>query len=87
MRLVQIFARNLKAVRRKKRMTHAQLASAAKLSTSYLSMLEHATRTPALETIDALARGLGVSPLALIDPETAPRSERHARAAPRRSVA
>lgn len=86
MSLIQVFAQNLKAVRHAKGMTHAQLARRAKVSTSYLSMLEHATRTPALETIEALARALGVRPLALLEGSPARRRVRLV-AGPRRRVA
>ena len=66
MTLGQLVADNLRAVRLQKKLSQESLAQKAGLSVSYVSMLERGQRSPPLDTLEALAKGLGVSPLALL---------------------
>jgi transcriptional regulator with XRE-family HTH domain len=64
--LAENFAVNLKAERIRRKLSQEALAGKAKLSVSYVSMLERGQRTPPLETLESLAKALSVSPLALL---------------------
>jgi len=66
MSLNKIVAQNLYALRLKKKATQVEIAVAAGMSVSYISMLERGERSPPLETLDALAKALRVSPLELL---------------------
>lgn len=65
MSLANIVARNLLALRSERKLSQQVVAQKSKLSVSYVSMLERGTRTPPLETLEALAKALGVRPLEL----------------------
>ncbi len=60
------FAAKLKAERLKRKLSQETLAQKAGLSVSYISMLEREQRTPPLDTLEALAKALGVTPASLI---------------------
>ena len=47
-------------------MSQQAVAKKARVSVSYVSMLERGERTPPLETLEVLAKALGVSPLYLL---------------------
>ena len=64
--LSQKFAAHLKSERLRRKLSQETLAGKAGLSVSYISMLEREQRTPPLDTLEALARALGVSPASLI---------------------
>jgi transcriptional regulator with XRE-family HTH domain len=64
--LGQIVAENLRAVRTGQKLSQETLAKKSGLSVSYISMLERGERTPPLDTLEALAKGLSVSPLDLL---------------------
>lgn len=66
MTLAEIVARNLRAVRLAAGLPQQILASRARVSVSYVSMLERGERTPPLETLEAMAKALKVSPLYLL---------------------
>ena len=66
MSLADIVAQNLLTSRNKKNLTQAALAKKAKVSVSYVSMLERGARTPPLDTLEVLAKALAVSPLDLL---------------------
>ena len=66
MHLTDLFARNLHGIRTQKRLSQQSLASKARLSVSYISMLERGQRSPPFETIEALAKALGIAPIALL---------------------
>jgi transcriptional regulator with XRE-family HTH domain len=55
-------ARNLKALRLKRKLSQDALAAKAGISTSYVSELERGNRSPPLDTIEKLAMALGVPP-------------------------
>jgi transcriptional regulator with XRE-family HTH domain len=65
-RLADKFATNLKNERIRRRLSQEALAGKARLSVSYISMLERGQRSPPLETLESLARALAVSPTALL---------------------
>ena len=64
--LVQIVAENLRAVRKDEKLSQDVLARKARISVSYVSMLERGERTPPLDTLETLAKALRVSPLYLL---------------------
>lgn len=66
MALGQIVAENLRAVRKDQKLSQEVVAKKARVSVSYVSMLERGERSPPLDTLEALARALGVSPLYLL---------------------
>ena len=65
-RLADKFANNLKNERLRRRLSQEALAGKARLSVSYISMLERGQRSPPLETLESLARALAVSPTQLL---------------------
>jgi transcriptional regulator with XRE-family HTH domain len=65
MSLTQTVAKNLRSIRLQRKLSQEAVARKTKVSISYVSMLERGQRSPPLETIEALAKGLGVSPLDL----------------------
>lgn len=66
MSLSNVVAQNLRAVRAQQNLSQQVVAKKARVSVSYISMLERGERTPPLETLEALAKALGVSPLYLL---------------------
>ncbi len=66
MSLANIVAQNLRALRMDRKLAQHSVATKTKLSVSYISMLERGERTPPLETLEALAKALGVAPLDLL---------------------
>jgi transcriptional regulator with XRE-family HTH domain len=66
MRLGTIVAQNLRVVRSQQNLSQQIVAKKARVSVSYVSMLERGERTPPLETLEVLAKALGVSPLYLL---------------------
>ena len=59
-------SRNILATRQAKNLTQTALAKRAKVSVSYVSMLERGARVPPLETLEVIAKALGVPPLDLL---------------------
>jgi transcriptional regulator with XRE-family HTH domain len=75
MSLSKTVAQNLLAVRTFRKLSQAEVAKAANVSVSYVSMLERAQRSPPLQTIEAVAKALRVSALDLFqDSRARPRS-------------
>jgi transcriptional regulator with XRE-family HTH domain len=66
MSLAAIVAQNLFAARSRRKLSQQAVAEKSKLSVSYISMLERGARTPPLETLEVLAKALGVKPLDLL---------------------
>jgi transcriptional regulator with XRE-family HTH domain len=66
MTLGQIVSQNLRLVRLQRKLSQEALAGKAGISVSYVSMLERGQRSPPLETIEKMAKALGVPPGALL---------------------
>lgn len=66
MTLSNIVSQNLRAVRAQQKLSQENVAKKARMSVSYISMLERGERTPPLDTLEVLAKALGVSPLYLL---------------------
>lgn len=67
MALTDTVSANLKATRLQKKFTQEALATRAGLSVSMISMLERGSRAATLDTLEALAKALGVRPVALLE--------------------
>ncbi len=66
MDLLDRFATNVRRFRAKKKLSQKALADRIGISVSYVSMLERGQRSPPLETIEKLAKALGVPPGSLL---------------------
>jgi len=66
MALSNIVAQNLRSLRLQRNLSQESLGRKTRLSVSYVSMLERGQRTPPLDTLEVLAKALGVSPLELL---------------------
>ena len=60
------FAGNVRRLRAKKKLSQKALADKVGISVSYVSMLERGQRSPPLETIEKMAKALGVPPANLL---------------------
>ena len=63
---LQQFAANVRAERARRRLSQMQLANAAGLHFTAVSLIERAEREPSLNTVVRLARGLDVPPARLL---------------------
>lgn len=64
------FARRLREVREEKMLTQEKLAaSAGNMSRAFLGALERGEKAPGLDTLDRLARALGVDVVELLRPD------------------
>ncbi len=66
MALTKIVAQNLRTIRAHRKLSQQAVAKKAHVSVSYVSMLERGERTPPLQTLEALAGALDVSPIYLL---------------------
>jgi transcriptional regulator with XRE-family HTH domain len=66
MDLLTRFAGNVRRLRAKRHLSQKALADKVGISVSYVSMLERGQRSPPLETIEKVARALGVPPSGLL---------------------
>ncbi len=66
MDLLTRFAGTVRRLRAKKKLSQKALARRVGISVSYVSMLERGQRSPPLETIERMARALGVTPSSLL---------------------
>ncbi len=64
--LTRRFAANVQRLRSKRKMSQKALADKVGISVSYVAMLERGQRSPPLETIEKMARALGVTPANLL---------------------
>ena len=64
--LAEKFTDNLRTERLRKKLSQEALAHKAGLSVSYISMLERGQRTSPLDTLEILAKALGVSAVSLL---------------------
>lgn len=67
--LKEIYARNIKNLREKNRLTQAQLAEKVKLAEKYLSAIERGANWGSFSTLIALANALEVEPYELLLPQ------------------
>lgn len=65
----EVFARNLRRVRRLKDMTQEVLALEANMPRAYVSRVERATINISIDNADALAKAVGVPLRDLVDPD------------------
>lgn len=66
MDLLTRFAGNVRRLRAKKKLSQKSLADKVGISVSYVSMLERGQRSPPLETVERMAKALGVTPANLL---------------------
>ena len=66
MDLLTRFAGNVRRLRSKKKLSQKALADKVGISVSYVSMLERGQRSPPLETIEKMAKALGVPAASLL---------------------
>jgi transcriptional regulator with XRE-family HTH domain len=62
----KIVAQNFRMARKQRKLSQQAVAKKARMSVSYVSMLERDQRTPPLITLDAIAKAVDVSPLYLL---------------------
>lgn len=67
--LTQIFARNLRSIRKEQGISQGDLTRLAGLSARYVGKLERCETSPTLNTVEALADALSVEPVRLIGDE------------------
>jgi transcriptional regulator with XRE-family HTH domain len=79
MSLSDTVARNIQLVRREQKLSQQALAKKARVSVSYISMLERGIRVPPLNTLEVLAKALGVAPLYLCQELSAPKVGRRSK--------
>ncbi len=58
---VQKFGQNMKRIREAKKMSQGDIYRATKIERAYISNLEAGKQNPTLETMEKIARALGVS--------------------------
>ncbi len=73
--LADIIASNLKMARTALDLSQAALAERAQLSTGYLAMIELGNRTPSIDSLEALAKALGIGTYELLMPANTRGSE------------
>jgi len=64
------FANRLKALRIEKQLTQEELAEITSLSTSFISSMERGINAPSFETLEGIAKALGVPVRDLFDFES-----------------
>jgi transcriptional regulator with XRE-family HTH domain len=64
----EIFAANLRAIRRAKGVSQVDLANSSGLSTKYIGRLERAEKSPTLKTVEAISYALSIEPAELLAP-------------------
>ena len=79
MALSDTVSRNIRLIRTQQKLTQQALAKKARVSVSYVSMLERGTRVPPLDTLEVFAKALGVAPLYLCQQLSASRPGRSGR--------
>lgn len=74
MKTQEIFAKNLKLFREKRQLTQKQIADPVGLDASFISKVEAGKHFPDPEKIDAIAKVLDISPIALFSGENKEKS-------------
>jgi transcriptional regulator with XRE-family HTH domain len=67
MTLRRIVARNLKRLRQERRLTQEELADLAGLNRNYVGMIERQENAATVDTLEALAKALGVNATLLVE--------------------
>lgn len=67
MTLRRIVARNLKRLRRERRLTQEELAGLAGLNRNYVGMIERQENAATVDTLEALAKALQVDAVQLLE--------------------
>ena len=67
MTLRRIVARNLKRLRRERRLTQEELADLAGLNRNYIGMIERQENAATVDTLEALAKALQIEPVQLLE--------------------
>lgn len=65
----EVFARNLRRVRRLKELTQEELALEAEVPRAYISRVERGATNISIDSADALAKAVGVPLKDLVDPD------------------
>ncbi|QMW22482.1 helix-turn-helix domain-containing protein [Sandaracinobacteroides saxicola] len=63
----EIFARNLKALRKAQKLSQEELAHRAGLDRTYVSALERQVYSPTLDAVDKVAKVFNVSPASMLE--------------------
>lgn len=63
--LAKIFGKQVKALRRERALSQAQLAEAVNLSEEWIRRIERGEGSPSLDTVEAIAGALGEAPSCL----------------------
>lgn len=64
--LAKMFGRQVKALRRERGLSQAQLAEAVSLSEEWIRRIERGEGSPSLDAIEAISKALGEKPSALL---------------------
>jgi transcriptional regulator with XRE-family HTH domain len=67
MELRRIVATNLRRLRREKGLSQEELADRAGLNRNYIGMIEREENAPTVDTLEALAKALGVNPVRFLE--------------------
>lgn len=68
MKLIEVVAQNIRARREALKLSQLQFAHSVGISPSYVNLLENGHRSPTLEMVERLAKGLGVDVPKLLTP-------------------
>lgn len=66
MKLRAIVARNLRVLRRQKELTQEELAYKAGINRNYVGQIEREEKSPTVDTIEKLAKALGMKSMDLL---------------------
>ncbi|MER8492375.1 helix-turn-helix transcriptional regulator [Mesorhizobium sp. M0488] len=70
MEIREVFARNLRRHRQKKKLSQEALAHEAGVDRTYVSALERSVYAASIDTVAKLARVLGIEPADLLNPRS-----------------
>ncbi|MER8377494.1 helix-turn-helix transcriptional regulator [Mesorhizobium sp. M1396] len=70
MEIREVFARNLRRHRQKKKLSQEALAHEAGVDRTYVSALERSVYAASIDTVAKLARVLGIEPADLLNPHS-----------------
>ncbi|RTM05689.1 MAG: XRE family transcriptional regulator [Hyphomicrobiales bacterium] len=70
MEIREVFARNLRKHRQRKKLSQEALAHEAGVDRTYVSALERGVYAASIDTVARLAKALGIEPADLLDPDS-----------------